>query len=574
MSWQYSPLALILAIATVLLAAFTFFAWQRRRSPGIIPVLVLFAAATAWSAASAVSLADTDLATSLVMNDISYPAIVTIPVAYLLFSLWYTEQDLQPSRLFVALLFVIPAVSVILVWTNGLHHLYYTGFAAIAGPKGSLIWTFSHGPLFWITGSYAVVIVMAALILFIMRYRTVGSLFRAQISLIVAAGLLPVLTTLFYYLDLGPDAGFDWTPVAFGMSGFALIAATLSFELFSLQPLTHSLLVRTMKDGAVATNAEGRITLINPAAAAMFSITEDEAVGRPIAGLAPGLDRVVMPPAAATTPAGGNEITLSIDGSPRIFEMQAVIIPPDGGHDGGDIFTFRDVTDRKQAENAFQKANRQLNLLSSIVRHDIRNKLTPLFIWLDLAAESPGEGLERMDITRIRESAEGIGKLIDFTQEYQDLGVAAPSWQSVGGALADAGRLLDCRDIRLIDESGGLEVLADRLFQRVIYNLLDNAFRYGGGGMTTVRIHCHPAGGDLVLVCEDDGAGISADDKVRLFAKGFGKHTGLGLFLSREILSITGIAITENGTPGAGARFEMTIPAGAYRFPDGGSAPA
>jgi signal transduction histidine kinase len=61
--------------------------------------------------------------------------------------------------------------------------------------------------------------------------------------------------------------------------------------------------------------------------------------------------------------------------------------------------------------------------------------------------------------------------------------------------------------------------------------------------------------------------GISAEDKGKLFQKGFGKNTGLGLFLSREILSITGLTITENGEPGKGVCFEMTVPSGGYRVP-------
>ena len=60
--------------------------------------------------------------------------------------------------------------------------------------------------------------------------------------------------------------------------------------------------------------------------------------------------------------------------------------------------------------------------------------------------------------------------------------------------------------------------------------------------------------------------GVSAEEKKRLFTRGFGKNTGLGLFLSREIIAITGIAITGNGVPGKGARFEITVPKGAYRF--------
>jgi len=100
----------------------------------------------------------------------------------------------------------------------------------------------------------------------------------------------------------------------------------------------------------------------------------------------------------------------------------------------------------------------------------------------------------------------------------------------------------------------------------VFYNLIDNALKYGGERMKTIRVSSQESDNHLVIVCEDDGVGITDEDKKKLFRKGFGKHTGLGLFLSREILAITGITITENGIPGKGARFEITVPKGAYRF--------
>jgi signal transduction histidine kinase len=68
-----------------------------------------------------------------------------------------------------------------------------------------------------------------------------------------------------------------------------------------------------------------------------------------------------------------------------------------------------------------------------------------------------------------------------------------------------------------------------------------------------------------VITYEDDGAGIPAQDKENIFRRGFGKHTGLGLFLSREILAITGITIRENGEPGKGVRFEILVPRDMYR---------
>jgi signal transduction histidine kinase len=107
-------------------------------------------------------------------------------------------------------------------------------------------------------------------------------------------------------------------------------------------------------------------------------------------------------------------------------------------------------------------------------------------------------------------------------------------------------------------------VFADRLIEKVFYNLMENTLRHGGN-VSTIRFSFAEPGGEGVIVYEDDGAGVSPADKLRLFEKGFGKNTGLGLFLSREILSITGMRIAESGVPGRGVRFEITVPEGGYR---------
>jgi signal transduction histidine kinase len=58
---------------------------------------------------------------------------------------------------------------------------------------------------------------------------------------------------------------------------------------------------------------------------------------------------------------------------------------------------------------------------------------------------------------------------------------------------------------------------------------------------------------------------VPLDLKEKIFDKGYGKHTGFGLFLAREILAITGITIHETGLYGKGARFEIKVPKGKYR---------
>ena len=97
-------------------------------------------------------------------------------------------------------------------------------------------------------------------------------------------------------------------------------------------------------------------------------------------------------------------------------------------------------------------------------------------------------------------------------------------------------------------------------------NLIDNALRYGGDDMKMIRISSGKSAMALTILCKDDCVGIIAEDKERLFTKGFGKNPGLGLCLFREILAIIGITIKKKGEPGKGAWFEITVPKGAYRF--------
>jgi signal transduction histidine kinase len=104
---------------------------------------------------------------------------------------------------------------------------------------------------------------------------------------------------------------------------------------------------------------------------------------------------------------------------------------------------------------------------------------------------------------------------------------------------------------------------------RKFYNLLQNSLQYGGERLSEISISSIAINDNLIITVEDNGAGIDPEIKKHLFERGYGKNTGLGLFLSREILGITGISITETSEPGNGARFEISVPKGVYRFMPG-----
>jgi PAS domain S-box-containing protein len=226
---------------------------------------------------------------------------------------------------------------------------------------------------------------------------------------------------------------------------------------------------------------------------------------------------------------------------------------------------IRDITARKRVEDALALASRKLNLMSGITRHDIINQVAILSGSLDLALGNVKEPERTSHITRAQKAADTIRRQIAFTREYEDLGVRSPTWQRLTDIIRSAASQLAATAISFEIPDDRLEIYADPLLIRVFYNLFDNA-RQHGGAVSRISISHHPAGTGLTVIVADNGAGITPEDKPRIFERGFGKNTGLGLFLSREILSITGISISETGIPGKGARFEIAVPQDTFRF--------
>ncbi|MFZ0006320.1 MAG: PAS domain S-box protein, partial [Methanoregula sp.] len=338
--------------------------------------------------------------------------------------------------------------------------------------------------------------------------------------------------------------------------------------------LNHLAAIVTSSENAIiGKTLEGIITSWNASAERIYGYTASETIGKPISMLVPPGERDEIPMILEKIRAGETIRSfetkrMAKDG--RIINVSLIVSPikNDKGIITGASTIGQDITERKHAENALALANRKLNLLSGITRHDILNQLTALKTYIELSKDMQDKETLAKYISTEEKIADTLERQINFTREYQDLGVTVPVWQNVRVCIEKAVASLPMRNVTVKMDFVDCEIFADLLFDKVFYNLIDNALKYGGNTMTFIRISSFVSGKGITLVCEDNGAGISEDDKKHLFTRGFGKHTGLGLFLSREILSITGITITENGEAGKGARFEITVPKENYRVVD------
>lgn len=231
-----------------------------------------------------------------------------------------------------------------------------------------------------------------------------------------------------------------------------------------------------------------------------------------------------------------------------------------------DEFTYgmkslREEGDRMSPEEELELANRKLNLLGHVTRHDIRNQLTVLSGYLQLATDHTRDEKILRYLESSTRALENIDKLLEFGKDYEKTGTMKLEWIDAKKTVEQQSLNLPLRSVFLKVDLEGLDILADRLIGKVFYNLVDNALKHGKN-VRKIRFHYNESKHGLTLICQDDGFGVKREDKERIFE---GKR-GRGLYLVSEILRTNGMSIKETGNLGEGARFEIHIPAGSYRI--------
>jgi PAS domain S-box-containing protein len=373
-----------------------------------------------------------------------------------------------------------------------------------------------------------------------------------------------------------PGVLWDMVIASLGHMGiFIIIGFLVSYLVFlySKEQEIHKRLaeiVESSREAILGKTLDGIITDWNDGAEHVYGYTVHEAIGKSISLLVPP-DRsdellFLLGKIQKGESLGSYETERVTKDGRRIWvSLSLSPIKDERGLNIGASEISHDITERKLAEHALDTATKKLQLLNSITRHDILNQITVLNIYHTLA-ENTVENQEALSyIRKAKDATDTISRQISFTHEYQDIGVKKPTWQNIRTCILNATAYFKNRTIPLEPDAKNIEIYADPLLIEVFYQLIDNSLTHGQK-ITKIRFTHRKDEHGLTLVYEDDGVGVPMEDKEKIFHKKLGAHSKLGLFLIHEILAITGITITENGEPGKGARFEIKVPRGAFRF--------
>ncbi|AUV81545.1 PAS domain-containing sensor histidine kinase [Salinigranum rubrum] len=333
-------------------------------------VPLMFAAtalsAAVWATAYGFSLLSTTPAGRALWLQVLWFGAASLATFWFAFALSYTRYEGLLTSWTATLLAVEPLVVIGIVVTAGRHDFLLAGSEATAFGVLPTVST-AAGPLLLFHGVYTGVLVLAGLGCLVVQYRRSRRLYRRQVSVVLAASVVPVVASLLSADAPGSAAGLDVTPVAFGLSSVAILVGFYRYQLFDLSPIARDVVVGELRDGAVVVDDRGRVVETNPRARQIFDTEEDSLLGRRLADVpdyGPTLQRIVDDPMAR------EEFVVDASDGDRFFEATASRFDGQGAHERGHLIMLRDVTERRRTEEEFRALIENSRDLITVVAPD------------------------------------------------------------------------------------------------------------------------------------------------------------------------------------------------------------
>lgn len=331
----YSTILLVAALVSLGVAQLV---WQRRQAPGGV-ALTLFMLGLAWWSGT-YALFWTPLPPSdLFWLNATYVGVVSVMPTFFVFVLQFTNRQQWLSRPLFALLGGMGLLTLLLLWTDPWHGLF---FAGLRSETDSVI--FAGGPWFWTFIIYAYSLNLLAVLLLVKEWRASQRFYRQQLGLLLLAGLIPWLANIFSLLNLNPLPGLDLTPLAFTLTGILTAVTLHRYQFLDVLPIARDKVVEQMRDGILVLDAQNRIVDFNRTFTQLVMLHRQDCIGHMVSTIWPSWAQL------------NQELTeaqeLFLPGNPPTF-LNVRLIPLTGNQQQtqGKLVMVRDISKRKQMES-------------------------------------------------------------------------------------------------------------------------------------------------------------------------------------------------------------------------------
>ncbi|MDP6512102.1 MAG: histidine kinase N-terminal 7TM domain-containing protein, partial [SAR202 cluster bacterium] len=580
-----------LATAALILGVMTGAVWKRHPSSGAIPFTLLLLAVTHWSLAYTLELAIPELSGKIFWAKVQYFGIVAVPVGWLALALQYNTGVRWVTRRNIALLSIVPIITLVMVWTNESHRLVWTNMQVIDIDAYTAVDT-EYGAWFWVHAAYSYALMALGTLVFAREALGASKAYRKRIWVMLIGAGVPWVGNVLFVIGYSPIRDLEITPFAFAITGVALAWGLFRFRLFEVVPIAREAVLESMADGVVVLDERGRIADLNNSAQRIINQSASQALGRSVEEVMP--NALGLTPSVASNPDYRNEIEIEHDGASRDYEVRISRLVDDHGDLTGSLILLHDVTEQKQidaelrqAKEAAEAADRAKTEFLTNVSHEFRTPLNGIVGLTDLVLGGDLEPRQRKFLEMVDQSSNSLSQIIDDILDYANIESGEMALQSTAFNFRElislstesfADRIQD-KGLKFrssIDEDIPDLLVGDlNRLRHALVSLLSNAVKFTERGGISLRVDIDDITEDdirLLFTISDTGVGISSNSQDGIFdafsqadgsfTRPFG-GTGLGLALTSRIVNLMGGRIWFESEETAGSVFHFTV---VFRF--------
>jgi PAS domain S-box-containing protein len=589
MTWQYHPYIVPLLIAGGVALAVAAVAWRRRAAPGGAALALLMLAAAEWALAYAAHWAGADMATKIFWLKALMLGNAALPVLFLAFACSYTNAGHWLTRRNLILLALGPLITLLVVWSNAAHGLFWKQFWLETGPGSSALGR-TFGPWFAVHVAYAYLLITLAIGLLFQAFLHAPLLTRRQTGLILLSALLPWGGNMIYIFGFRPFPGLDLTAFGFTLSGVGMAFALWRYRMLDIIPLARDTVLDELPEAVMVLDTQGRVVDMNPAAQRVLGRPAGAVLGQSVAQV-----YAAWPHLVACCRDDGDvqtEIIVPDGPQPRWYDLRLTPLADRQGQLNGRVLVLRDITERKEAEAALhaakqvaEAANQAKSGFLANMSHELRTPLNAIIGYSEMLQEEAtdvGHADFIPDLQKIHAAGKHLLALIndildlskieagkmDLYLETFDIPTVLQEVVMTIKPLVEknANRL----EVRYAEPLGMMRADLTKVRQ-VLLNLLSNASKFTTQGTLTLEARRETVAGGAWLICHvtDTGIGMAPEQLGRLFqafsqadastTRQYG-GTGLGLAISQRFCQMMGGAITVDSVLGQGSTFTVRLP--------------
>jgi len=255
---------------------------RKHPAPGRNAMIMMLAGLAVWAFCYAIITFFPSLEAKRFWLGMENIGILSVPIFWFIFTVQYAQVDSWMNRYTGSLLFLIPCLSLVFLFSDNWFHYYYSSIRPVPEFGGLLI--IERGPWYLVAAIQSYALNLAGMGVLIWRFINYRNIYRKQLTILIGAVLIPLVVNIFY--QFGPEinptlsVSVDLTPISFTATAFLLSVAVFGLRVFDLIPIARHTIMEHIPEMVFVVDAHDRILDVNSVAQKALGKSLDEIIGQ------------------------------------------------------------------------------------------------------------------------------------------------------------------------------------------------------------------------------------------------------------------------------------------------------